>query len=157
MSNEPTCPEIKALQRVAKQSNVIVRVGLNGHVQVFGAILVNYYPMSKFKRMYIAGSRESTEFASVDQVIRAAQGKGIPNIGKTKRLKAYTGAKRRLFKFSQACHWCSCPLTFEAATVDHVIPLARGGLNNMNNYVLACQPCNNGRANSLPGYAQIKE
>jgi len=42
------------------------------------------------------------------------------------------------------------PLTKETATLDHVIPISRGGLNNANNYVIACEPCNSERGNNMP-------
>lgn len=48
------------------------------------------------------------------------------------------------------CNWCNCPLTEKTATVDHYVPLALGGLDNFNNYVLACQPCNAQRGHAMP-------
>lgn len=40
------------------------------------------------------------------------------------------------------CFYCRCELTEETATLEHVIPLARGGTNHLSNMVLACGPCN---------------
>lgn len=37
------------------------------------------------------------------------------------------------------CHYCGTP---NAGTVDHVIPVARGGTNDASNLVPACGPCN---------------
>lgn len=48
------------------------------------------------------------------------------------------------------CHWCGAALTYDAATVDHHIPLARGGLDNPNNFVLACRDCNRDRGHHMP-------
>ena len=36
-------------------------------------------------------------------------------------------------------------------TRDHVVPLSRGGLNTWENVVTACSPCNNRKADHLPG------
>ncbi len=33
-------------------------------------------------------------------------------------------------------------------TVDHVLPISRGGTNDLDNLVLACQPCNVSKGNS---------
>ena len=62
-----------------------------------------------------------------------------------------TRAKRRLFRKSKVCRWCGKWLTLDTATVDHVIPLSQGGLDNDNNRVLACYDCNHGRGNEMPG------
>lgn len=37
------------------------------------------------------------------------------------------------------CHYCGAP---KAGTVDHVIPVSRGGTNDASNLVPACGPCN---------------
>jgi hypothetical protein len=46
-----------------------------------------------------------------------------------------------------ACVWCGCSLDADsqAATIDHVIPRSAGGVNHLDNYVLACGPCNSRR------------
>jgi len=38
----------------------------------------------------------------------------------------------------------------EQLTRDHLIPISRGGLNEWNNVVTACSPCNTRKANRLP-------
>ena len=38
----------------------------------------------------------------------------------------------------------------EQLTRDHLIPISRGGLNDWNNVVTACSPCNTRKANRLP-------
>jgi Restriction endonuclease len=39
------------------------------------------------------------------------------------------------------CHWCGRP----AATVDHLVPRARGGDDNPANLTAACSRCNSSR------------
>lgn len=48
------------------------------------------------------------------------------------------------------CHYCKCQLWEATATIEHVIPLSRGGSNHRSNKVAACRPCNEerGRANA---------
>jgi 5-methylcytosine-specific restriction endonuclease McrA len=48
------------------------------------------------------------------------------------------------------CVYCSTPLDFETATLDHVYPLARGGAHHPGNVVLACTRCNRLKSDQLP-------
>ena len=43
------------------------------------------------------------------------------------------------------CVWCSCPITDENYSADHVIPQHDGGTWNQANLVLACRACNHRR------------
>lgn len=48
------------------------------------------------------------------------------------------------------CYYCRKPFTAERkATLDHVIPLAKGGAHDISNLVLACRPCNAGKRDRL--------
>lgn len=40
------------------------------------------------------------------------------------------------------CQYCGEKLTYRQLTVDHVIPVSRGGKNTWENLVACCQPCN---------------
>lgn len=40
------------------------------------------------------------------------------------------------------CRYCAIRLTREQATVDHVVPVSKGGRSTLHNLVLACSPCN---------------
>jgi 5-methylcytosine-specific restriction endonuclease McrA len=73
-----------------------------------------------------------------------------------RRRKGYVRRKRFLMRRDPHCKWCGIPLTMDReqvteglrlATLDHEIPLDAGGLDNPNNYVLACEPCNTARGN----------
>lgn len=44
------------------------------------------------------------------------------------------------------CFWCGGP----GGTVDHVIPIARGGRHAIGNLVGCCEPCNNAKGDMLP-------
>lgn len=44
------------------------------------------------------------------------------------------------------CFYCKVPLSFSEATVDHLVPKARGGGEGETNFVLACEPCNIAKA-----------
>ena len=58
---------------------------------------------------------------------------------------------RLIEKHGMQCFWCGTELTPETITIDHYIPLSRGGSNKIKNLRLACRKCNQLRGNALPG------
>jgi hypothetical protein len=48
------------------------------------------------------------------------------------------------------CFWCGYSLTPETLTIDHYIPLSKGGSNKIKNLRLACNGCNNKRGDAMP-------
>jgi 5-methylcytosine-specific restriction endonuclease McrA len=58
---------------------------------------------------------------------------------------SYRSARKRLLKDEEAtqrCYYCKCLITPEIRTVDHKIPVARGGEHHDDNLVVACIKCN---------------
>lgn len=51
---------------------------------------------------------------------------------------------------NQRCVYCATRLDQRTATLDHVVPLARGGANDPGNLVVACAPCNRLKSDLLP-------
>lgn len=47
------------------------------------------------------------------------------------------------------CQYCGIPVPKKQATIDHVIPVAKGGKNKWNNTVCACKSCNNKKEDFL--------
>lgn len=47
------------------------------------------------------------------------------------------------------CRYCEVPLTRENATIDHILPKSKGGINRPDNYVAACRKCNLRKGNKL--------
>lgn len=56
--------------------------------------------------------------------------------------------KRRLAK--GICHYCRCPTPADQLTMDHIVPIARGGRSTKGNVVTACKSCNNAKKQLLP-------
>jgi 5-methylcytosine-specific restriction endonuclease McrA len=59
----------------------------------------------------------------------------------------------RLTKQQGLCHYCGEKLERfgpRKFTVDHFIPLSRGGSNFMNNLVIACPDCNRDKGSKMP-------
>jgi len=53
--------------------------------------------------------------------------------------------KKSLFSAGKnECHWCGKTLCFgdRDTTLDHIVPMSRGGRTDENNTVLACRSCN---------------
>ncbi|WP_431189989.1 HNH endonuclease [Desulfurivibrio dismutans] len=47
------------------------------------------------------------------------------------------------------CHYCGGRFAPEELTMDHVVPLARGGLSRKNNLVPCCKTCNTDKKSRL--------
>lgn len=48
------------------------------------------------------------------------------------------------------CHYCGRKVGRENLTMDHIVPLTRGGKTRKGNVVPACKECNNKKKNMLP-------
>jgi len=48
------------------------------------------------------------------------------------------------------CHYCQNRVGREHLTMDHVVPLSRGGKSSKGNIVPACKTCNNKKKYLLP-------
>ncbi len=142
------------LSMLCSQQGVELIEKPNGHFQIKGKLLVNYYPYSKERTAYISQTKAGFKHVAPEAAIQMAL-EPPPVLGKSpKRKKNYFNEKDKLYKKSQYCHWCKIPLTRKQVTLDHVVPLSRGGLDHPNNYVLACLDCNNRRGNEMPEIAR---
>jgi 5-methylcytosine-specific restriction endonuclease McrA len=56
--------------------------------------------------------------------------------------------KRRLAK--GRCHYCGRPAAPKELTMDHVVPISRGGKSSKANVVPCCKECNNAKKQLLP-------
>jgi 5-methylcytosine-specific restriction endonuclease McrA len=51
---------------------------------------------------------------------------------------------------SGTCHYCGRRVGFKNLTMDHVIPLSRGGRSTKGNLVPCCKECNTAKKSDLP-------
>ena len=47
------------------------------------------------------------------------------------------------------CHYCAKALKKEECTMDHVVPIVRGGRSTRGNVVISCKDCNNQKKDRL--------
>ena len=129
----------------------------NGHFQIRGRLLVNYYPFGKKRTAYVAATTHGKHGVSPTEAVAMAF--SAPLIASADKKDERHGNSRRqrsrlLRKLGANCHWCNANITLDTSTVEHVIPLNRGGLDNANNRVLACKPCNQARGHNMPELTQ---
>lgn len=131
----------------------------SGHYQIKGgALLVNWYPFSANQTAYVKATQKGIKHATPEQVVRLAT--AAPDVQPAKVVRNSNRAKRakqRLLAKRPFCHWCNTPLTKDTATLEHIIPLKRGGLDHHNNMTLACEPCNTARGHDMPELATSGE
>lgn len=137
-----------AFQKKATELGLIALDKGNNHWQIKGKFLVNYYP--ERGTCYIAGTNKGFRLFELEQVFKTASEFPKEMLAPVERKKSpYTKYKMQLLRRHPFCKWCAKKLTKETGTIDHLIPLSKGGLNNPNNYVLACEPCNSKRGNTV--------
>lgn len=80
-------------------------------------------------------------------------------------LTSYGSVPRRKIGYSKlyvferdkyTCQYCGKKVTQELATIDHVMPRARGGKTTFENTVTACAPCNTRKASKTVEQAGMK-
>lgn len=72
---------------------------------------------------------------------------------RTERAKAKDLRKTRWWQQKTAsglCHYCSKKVAYKHITMDHLVPLARGGRSTKDNLVPCCKECNNLKKSMLP-------
>ena len=67
---------------------------------------------------------------------------------KARELRQSQWWKRRCAKGH--CHYCSRRIAAAELTMDHIVPVARGGKSTMGNVVPACKSCINKKKQLLP-------
>lgn len=73
--------------------------------------------------------------------------------------KPHLRFKKRLFRFSKfiRCNFCKTSLSYDEATVDHVVPKSLGGADHWTNFGIACRACNSTRGNKDYHYFKLNQ
>jgi len=146
------------LSVLAARKGVEVIEKPNGHVQLKGPLLVNYYPNSKSKSAYVAGTKKALKGVTPEDAVNMCFEVPVLQTARPVKRSSKSRERRRkmLAKGIDTCCWCGTPLTLDNSTIEHVIPLARGGLDNANNRKLACKKCNEERGSDMPELTTTK-
>lgn len=67
---------------------------------------------------------------------------------RARQLRASQWWKRKCAR--AVCHWCGKTIAPADLTMDHVVPLARGGKTTKGNVVPCCKECNTRKRSRLP-------
>lgn len=145
------------LRDAASDAGATVKDCGGGHYQIRGRLLVNYWPESKKRSAHVAGTTHGKHHVSPTEAVQMAF-TPPPIAPEHKKDTRHGNPKLQRLKLIRKngpwCYWCKCRVTLASSTVEHVIPLHRGGLDNANNRVLACKPCNHSRGHDMPELAQ---
>jgi len=142
------------LQAACEQAGITLCARPANHYQLRGPVLtVNYYPLSKNRTCYVNGAVNGINNCDIKTAITIATGeysKRVAN-GKQSRnaIKWGKRIKRKMLAVDPRCYWCKVTLSAPTATLEHIVPLDKGGSNRDDNLALACAHCNQSRGNSL--------
>lgn len=137
---------------VARHPELSLREPESGRFVITGGVsTIDYYPLTANRSAYIAGVTTGAEWVDPQQAVEMALNVP-PVVEEEKRItrKNLRRHKLRLLRDDPFCFWCREKINDRTATVDHKIPLARGGMTVAENLVLACASCNLERGHDMP-------
>lgn len=149
---------------IAIRKGVLVEPRLRGNEPLWflrgGKFEASYYPRTK--TVFVKGLSAGYQGSPLDALEASLYGppKRPRRIFERHRKAGMEERVRwkseRMRTESAQCHWCHKPLSANAEpgaanapTVDHKIPLALGGGDRPNNWVLSCYPCNHRRGATM--------
>ena len=66
-------------------------------------------------------------------------------------LKSYERERKMIYhKAEGRCQLCGCKITYDEMSLDHIVPLAMGGEDSLENLQATCEPCNSHKKALLP-------
>ena len=121
------------------------------HYQYKGKVIVNYYPTKQ--TAYISKTNNGIKCQSEELARAWADNPDlipVNNISKAKRKNNNRKRRHKLYydRGITTCYCCGKPMYFEDTTLEHIIPLSKGGSNNLDNLSLSHKDCNNKKSNN---------
>ncbi|MCX6130767.1 MAG: HNH endonuclease [Proteobacteria bacterium] len=117
------------------------------------------------KAMILLLSEKAELVKAYDSIVRSAKRTySCPQIIKLKRyIKSFAAlagtlsySRQNVFRRDKYhCQYCNKKMTDKLATIDHVIPRSKGGLDTWENTVCACITCNSRKGNRTPEESQM--
>ena len=120
------------------------------HYQIIGShFTVNFYPTKR--TYYVNGAVSKSYYNKIEDLILIANGeKEITVSEKKDERKELKGLKKKVKRKHKVCFICKQPFNAEnKPTLEHKIPLAKGGSNREDNLVASCRECNRKKGDSL--------
>ena len=97
-------------------------------------------PVHEYDDVRIRSAREEFKLPSI-----------LRMLARHKRKKSVTFNRLSVFaRDNFQCSYCGIHCSPKKMTIDHVLPLSRGGQNRWTNVVAACGACNNKKGNKTP-------
>ena len=75
-------------------------------------------------------------------------------------MSMYISQEKRQAVFARdnyTCQYCGCCDDYVQLEIDHIIPVSRGGTNDMGNLITACRICNNAKGKKILCDEKLKE
>lgn len=148
-------PDTSLIRAAVEAAGLELRDCGKGHWQIRGGrFLVNFWPRTG--TIHVDGTCRGIFPDRCDPVASlVAMANEPPSLKREEKSKrkapsAMKQMRLSLWRKSSFCHWCKKDLSFRESTIDHVIPLARGGTNHPKNFVIACEACNSKRGCNMP-------
>lgn len=143
------------LQKLAEENNIAFKKCNQYHIQLKGVFTINVYEgKSKY---YINGANNGSNFNKSNPMflINLALAKGKNAVAeKTKRKNFPRTKKLVLWQRNPTCFYCKGLIdNWEISTIEHMVPLSKGGSNRNDNLALSHLECNQERGSSM----KIKE
>lgn len=94
---------------------------------------------------------QATAACETDDSVKTESERTYSSDDKRKR-RIYSQTTRELIYFEARgrCALCGKKLAFEDMTLDHIIPLSKGGMDDISNLQCTCSACNGFKRNFLP-------
>jgi 5-methylcytosine-specific restriction endonuclease McrA len=125
--------------------------------------ILNVIPWHRAVRLVHTGKASAP--AGHDDYYRIATGEGYFDLPTAIVLVEYVNVpysnarlnrKNILKRDEHKCQYCSASLNPKNQTLDHVLPISRGGKDSWTNLIACCKPCNAKKANKTPEEAGMK-
>jgi hypothetical protein len=138
----------KTMIDLKKYSSVIKKSPY--HYQIIGShFVVNFYPTKQ--TYYVNGAVSKSHYNKIEDLILIANGEKEEVLSEKKhQRKELKGLKNKVKKRHKMCYICKKPFNAEnKPTLEHKIPLSKGGSNREDNLVASCLECNRKKGDSL--------
>ena len=122
---------------------------------------INVCNLRRAMKMVFKGTAQTEEVSDI-QIRSPSAAMKVPHVI---RLVNYVHVPRSVVKFSRrnvlvrdqyTCQYCRREFPTAQLTLDHVVPISRGGQTHWENVVTACKKCNNKKGNKMLYEASLK-